>query len=103
MAASFTWSELPIRDPVTGARTVAGWIDRTQVLAWRVANIVMVSHVVYLTLRIVTKSANPLFFNAWFPFDLDNTLAYSSVLVFQVKSVITVRFDPLTKYRLSHN
>ncbi|XP_021936578.1 odorant receptor 4-like [Zootermopsis nevadensis] len=83
MATSFTWSELPVRDPVTGSKTTAYWIQRSQVLAWRTANIVVISHVLYLALRIVTNSANPLFFNAWFPFDLNNTLGYSFVLVLQ--------------------
>jgi hypothetical protein len=84
MATDFTWAELPARDPVDGSRTVAGWIARSQVLAWRAANIVFASHVLYLTLRVVTRSPNPFFFNAWFPFDADNTVGYTAVLVLQV-------------------
>jgi hypothetical protein len=88
MATDFTWSELPIRDPVDASRTVAGWIARSQVLAWRAANIVFASHLLYLILRIVTRSPNPFFFNAWFPFDSDNTVGYTVVLVLQVMHVI---------------
>jgi hypothetical protein len=86
MATTFTWSELPTKHPVTGSTTVAGWIERTQTLAWRVANIVTVSHVLYLSLRIATNSANPVFFNAWFPFDMNSKLGYPCVLIFQVMS-----------------
>jgi hypothetical protein len=88
MAINFTWSDLPVRDPVNGSRTMAGWIASSQVLAWRVANFVLASHVLYLVLRIVTKSPNPLFFNAWFPFDSDNIMGYTVVLVLQVIHII---------------
>jgi len=88
MATEFTWSELPTRNPVTGSRTLAGWIARSQTLAWSVANFVLGSHALYLVLRIVTKNANPVFFNAWFPFDLDNGLLYTLVLVLQVMAVV---------------
>lgn len=98
MATCFTWSELPTRDPDTGNRTLAASVARSQVLAWRVANLVILSHVLYLILRILTKNANPVFFNAWFPFDLDNILGYSFVLILQVMNVITVRFVALAKY-----
>jgi hypothetical protein len=45
--------------------------------------------VLYLLLRIITKSPNPLFFNAWFPFDSENIVGYTVVLVLQVKHIIT--------------
>jgi hypothetical protein len=89
MATNFTWSEMPIRDPVDGSRTMAGWIARAQLLAGRVAIIVLANHVLYLVLRIITKSPNPLFFNAWSPFGLDNIVGYAAMLVFQVIHIFT--------------
>jgi hypothetical protein len=75
------WSQLTDRD--AGKRKDA-WILRIQILARRGSVSIYCSHITYLILRIVTKSNNILFYNAWIPFETETRLGYYLVLVVQV-------------------
>ena len=84
MAGEFTWSDLPERDPETGAVTMAGWIPKIQKLMWKFNFYDWTFHLLYLILRGVSSKNYPFFFNAWFPFDTSTIYGYTLVLFIQV-------------------
>lgn len=80
---NFTWSDLP------HSNTKAGWISRMQITAYRANITLIVSHVSYWILRILTNSST-LFFNTWIPFGEKSNLSYVFILIIQVTcSLIT--------------
>jgi hypothetical protein len=84
IARNFDWTETPDSD----RRTNAGLISRAQRLALRIYKIFVFNHSMYLTLRLVTRSKNTLFFNTWIPFDSDSIVVYFLILIIQVDSAI---------------
>jgi hypothetical protein len=66
-----------------GSKTRAGWISRIQILAFRANITLIVSHMSYWVLRILTNSS-ALFFNTWIPFGEQSNLAFAFVLIIQV-------------------
>lgn len=78
------WSELANRN---ADNRKDAWISRIQILARRGSVSIYCSHITYFALRIVTKSNNIIFYDAWVPFESDTNLGYFLVLVAQVGSI----------------
>jgi hypothetical protein len=66
---SFTWEELPTRDPETGSLTMAGWIPRIQVFGKIFMQFAMTIHCILTAIRTLMLDNRPLSYNAWYPFD----------------------------------
>jgi hypothetical protein len=82
MTDSFTWEDLPTRDPDTGYLTKAAYIPITQAIATYIPTLVYAFHVVQTTIRIVTS--RDFVFPAWLPFDASVSPVYEIVAVVQV-------------------
>ncbi|XP_023704140.1 odorant receptor 4-like isoform X2 [Cryptotermes secundus] len=74
---NFTWSD------VADTNTKAGWISRIQIIAYRANITLIVSHVSYWILRILTNNST-LFFNTWIPFGQKSNLSYVFILIIQL-------------------
>jgi hypothetical protein len=81
---SFTWEELPNRDPETGHMTKAGYIPLTQKIATHVPALITISHAIQTCVRIWTSHDTVL--PAWFPFDTSVSPAYEIVNLIQVNT-----------------
>jgi hypothetical protein len=79
---SFTWEELPTRDPDTGYLTNAGYISITQKIATRVPILLYTFHLTQSAVRIVTS--RDMLMPAWFPFDASVSPVYETVNLVQV-------------------
>ena len=71
---SFTWEELPTRDPDTGYLTKAGYIPKIQDLTKNVTVWITVFHSVQITVRIVMN--HDMAFGSWYPFDVSVSPMY---------------------------
>ena len=80
---SFTWEDMPTRDPDTGHLTAAGWIPLIQMYTTRVTAVTLAFHCVHSTIRVV-KSHETLVI-AWYPFDWTVSPFYELVNISQVK------------------
>jgi len=89
---SFTWEELPTRDPDTGYATNAGYIPVTQKIATRVSILLLSFHLIQSAVHIVTS--NDTVFPAWFPFDASLSPVYEIIIFVQVTKVVleTVKY-----------
>jgi len=79
---SFTWEELPTRDPDTGYVTNAGYIPVAQKIATRVSILLLSFHLTQSAVHIVTS--HDTVFPAWFPFDASLSPVYETVIFVQV-------------------
>jgi len=79
---SFTWEDLPNRDPDTGHLTAAGWIPIIMMFNTRTAIMLISSHIFLTTIRIVTNHETILI--AWYPFDWTVSPFYELVNISQV-------------------
>ena len=79
---SFTWEDLPNRDPDTGHLTAAGWIPLIRMLNTCTAIMLISSHIILTTTRIVTNHETILI--AWYPFDSTVSPFYEMVNISQV-------------------
>jgi hypothetical protein len=66
-AESFTWKELPIRDPDTGSLTMRGYIVRISSFTKLVWAFMAVFHVTQSAYRMLSSHA--MIFTTWYPFD----------------------------------
>jgi hypothetical protein len=71
---SFTWEELPTRDPDTGYLTKAGYIPIIQDLTKNVTPWIIVFNALQLTGRIVMN--HDMAFASWYPFDVSESPMY---------------------------
>jgi hypothetical protein len=83
LTESFTWEELPTKDPVTGRRTWAGLITGIQKVSKNVFLFTVVYHVIQTSVSMVTS--NDMVFNAWYPFDVSTTPVYELIILSQVR------------------
>jgi hypothetical protein len=81
---SFTWEELPTRDPDTGHLTKAGYIPLIQRVVNYCAAIILIFHAIQSTVRIVLY--HDMVFTAWYPFDVSTSPAYEIANLTQVIS-----------------
>jgi hypothetical protein len=79
---SFTWEELPTRDPDTGYLTKAAYIPIIQRLTNYLVWFVIVFHTIQSTFRIVFYQE--MIFTSWFPFDTSSIPAYVLASIIQV-------------------
>ncbi|KAJ9579299.1 hypothetical protein L9F63_024594, partial [Diploptera punctata] len=77
----FTWEDLPTKDPDTGETTMAGWINKTQVIVKRVHIVCMTFHLIQTSYRIASQHA--MVFNSWYPFDITVSPTYEFLVVAQ--------------------
>jgi hypothetical protein len=88
---SFTWEELPTRDPDTGNLTKAGYIPIIQTIPAYIIVLSMVYHTVQSTVRIVLS--HDMLMTTWYPFDASVSPMYEIANLTQVIFVTqTVKF-----------
>jgi hypothetical protein len=93
---SFTWEELPTRDPDTGHLTKAGYIPLIQGLAQYVPAFLIGYHSIQSAFRIIL-SHDMVFFTTWYPFDVSESPAYEIANFTQVM----LRLLKLLNFKLS--
>jgi len=71
---SFTWEELPTRDPDTGYLTKAGYIPIIQGLTKNMTVCIIVFNTAQITVRIVMN--HDMVFASWYPFDVSVSPMY---------------------------
>lgn len=79
---SFTWEELPTRNPDTGNLTKAGYIPRMQKVAAYIITFSIIYHTVHSTVAIVLNHDMP--FTNWYPFDASVRPIYEIAILTQV-------------------
>jgi hypothetical protein len=79
---SFTWEDLPIRDPDTGYLTKAGLIPINQSVAKYVTILAFSFHITQSTARIVMS--RDMIFTSWYPFDATKSPSYEFTNLIQV-------------------
>ena len=83
---SFTWEELPTRDPDTGHLTKAGYIQTIQRLTKYSAAFVTSFYFIQSAVRIVSN--HELIYTSWFPFDISATPVFVFANLTQVQSTV---------------
>ena len=83
---SFTWEELPTRDPDTGYLTKAGYIPIIQRITKYVLWGSLLFHFTQSTVRMVIR--RDMILISWFPFDLSATSVYICANIIQVLSTV---------------
>ena len=81
---SFTWEELPTRDPDTGYLTNAGYIPIVQRLTKYTVLFAYAGLNIQSTIRIVTNHETIL--PVWFPIDASRSPLYEIIILMQVCS-----------------
>jgi len=81
---SFTWEELPTRDPDTGYLTIAGYIPRIQSLTKYTELFSFAVHIIPSTVRII--KSHETIFALWLPIDISRSPIHEIVNVMQVSS-----------------
>jgi hypothetical protein len=79
---SFTWEELPTRDPDTGYLTKAAYIPIIQTLTKYILIFMLVYYGIQSTARMVIS--HDMFLTAWFPIDASTSPVYEIVNFMQV-------------------
>jgi len=82
MTDSFTWEELPTRDPETGILTKAGYIPIMQNFTAYFTALTIIYHTVSSTVHIVLSHDMP--FTNWYPFDASVSPIYEIAILTQV-------------------
>jgi len=84
LTESFTWEELPTREPDTRYLTTAGYIPRIQSLTKYTT---LFSSAVHIMQRIVSiVRSHETFYPLWFPIDISRSPIYEIINVMQVCS-----------------
>jgi hypothetical protein len=81
---SFTWEELPTRDPDTGHLTKAGYIPIIQRLSKYTLVLAILYHSIHSSVRLVMS--HDMILTNWYPFDV------SVSPVFEIANLTQVRF-----------
>jgi hypothetical protein len=79
---SFTWEELPTRDPETGNITHAGYIQIIQTQTKNIVSFALVFHGIQSAVRIVMS--HEMIYPMWFPFDASWSPLYEIINFMQV-------------------
>jgi hypothetical protein len=79
---SFTWEELPTRDPETGNITNAGYIPIIQSRTKNIASFALLFHGIQSAVRIVIS--HEMIFPVWFPIDASRSPLYEIINFMQV-------------------
>jgi hypothetical protein len=81
---SFTWEELPIRDPDTGYLTKAGYIPIIQVLTKNITALLLAFDAIQFTVRVVMS--HDMVLTTWYPFNVSVSPIYEIANLTQVMS-----------------
>jgi hypothetical protein len=79
---SFTWEELPARDPDTGHLTKKGYIPIMQNAAAYIIKFSIIYHTVHSTVLILLNQDMP--FTNWYPFDVSVSPLHEIAILTQV-------------------
>jgi hypothetical protein len=79
---SFTWEELPTRDPNTGYITKSGYIPIIQKLTKFLPTFILGFHIVQSTFRVVLY--HDMLLTSWYPFDTSESPMYEIINLTQV-------------------
>jgi hypothetical protein len=71
---SFSWEELPTKDPDTGYLTKAGYIPLISSITKYVTALLLAFHATQSTVRIVVN--HDMMFTAWYPLDVSGSPAF---------------------------
>jgi hypothetical protein len=82
LTESFTWEDLPTRDPHTGHRTLVGWIPHLQEVMKYVYAFTALYHLVQSGVRMYVS--HELMYSAWYPFDTVSSPGYEIAILMQV-------------------
>jgi hypothetical protein len=74
LSDSFTWEELPTRDPDTGYLTMAGYIPIIQNLTKNMTALIIAINTAQFTVRIVMN--HDMVFTSWYPFEVSVSPMY---------------------------
>jgi hypothetical protein len=85
MSDSFTWEELPTRDPDTGNLTKAGYIPMMQNVSAYIITLLIILHIVHSSVPIALNNDMPL--KNWYPFDASVSPTYEIAILAQVMSL----------------
>jgi hypothetical protein len=83
LTESFTWEEVPTRDPDTGRHTWSGLITGIQNVSKHIFIFTTVYHVIQTSVRVVVS--HDMVFNVWYPFEASTTPVYELILLSQVR------------------
>jgi hypothetical protein len=79
---SFTWEEMPTRDPDTGNLTKSGYIPKMQNVSAYIITLSIIFHTVQSAVRMALDHDMP--FTKWYPFDASVSPIYEIALLTQV-------------------
>jgi hypothetical protein len=82
LTESFTWEELPTRDPDTGYLTKAGYIPKIQTAAKQILAFTSTFHTTQSIIRMALN--HDMVYSKWYPFDATVSPAYEIVNFTQV-------------------
>ncbi|XP_033606628.1 uncharacterized protein LOC111862426 [Cryptotermes secundus] len=85
---TFTWEEMPTRDPETGSTTMAGSIQRTQTILKYVAIFMFTFHGIQSSLHMWKN--HDMVFDTWYPFQVTNSPVYEVINVIQFSAFVLV-------------
>jgi hypothetical protein len=83
---SFTWEELPTRDPETGNITNAGYIPIIQRVTKNIVSFVLAFHGIQSAVRIVIS--HEMIFPMWFPIDASWSPLYEIINFIEVMFIL---------------
>jgi hypothetical protein len=83
LAESFTWEELPTRDPDTGYLAKAAYIPKIQAAAKHAVAFISVYHATQTIIRMALY--HDMVYSKWYPFDATVSPAYEIVNFSQVR------------------
>jgi hypothetical protein len=82
LTESFSWEEMPIRDPETGLRTFAGFITGIQKTVKNIFMFTAVFQAVQTSIQVVTS--HDMVYEAWYPFDASTSPVYEVIMLSEV-------------------
>ncbi|KAJ4437196.1 hypothetical protein ANN_17331, partial [Periplaneta americana] len=96
---SFTWEDMPLKDPETGELTMAGWIPRLETIIKKCMPVSLTIHFIQTGVRFLTTSN--VIYDTHYPFDITVTPVYEIILMTQLFAMarLTILFyGPLYLY-----
>ena len=79
----FEWDELPTKDPDSGETTMAGWIDKSQLVANKLYKVTLVSHYSQSLYRLITN--HELMLETWYPWGMQTSPYFDIFNFIQVR------------------
>jgi len=86
LKVSFSWEQLPTRDPDTGYLTKAGYIPIIQSFTKYTVNFVMSVYIIQTAVRLVIT--REMLVTSWFPLDMTAVPVYAFANIIQVEYTV---------------